>query len=329
MRRRAFIKLIGGAAASPVLWPLAARAQRPAMPVIGFLNGTSRNADSSFVAAFHQGMKEAGYVEGRNVAMEYRWADGQYDRLPALAADLVRHQVAVIASGGPTAAVAAKAATTTTPIVFIVGRDPVELGLVASFNRPGGNATGVSLFNSATEAKKLELLDELVPKAVIMAALINRDSTIAGAQSDELQAASRALGRQIHILNASSERDFETVFVTLAQVRAGALLVSADPFFTNQRAALVALAVRHAIPAIYSAREAAVAGGLISYGSSISDGWRQTGIYTGKILKGAKPADLPVVRPTKFELVINLKTAKALGLDLPPTLIARADEVIE
>jgi putative ABC transport system substrate-binding protein len=325
MRRREFIGLLGGLVAT---WPFAARAQQPAMPVIGFLNTRARGEDPRLLAAFHQGLNEAGYVEGRNVAIEYRFAEGQNDRLPAMAADLVGRQVAVIAANGP-AVVAAKMATTMIPIVFSVGLDPVELGLVASLNQPGGNVTGVTALFDEVGPKRLELLHELAPTATIIALLLNPTYPTAEKQLRDLQAAARTLGLQLHVLHASSERDFETVFATLAQMRAGALVIGNDPFFNSRSEQLAALSVRHAMPTIFQNREFAAAGGLMSYGTNLADTYRQVGVYTGRILKGEKPADMPVQQPTKFELIINLKTAKALGITVPLPLTGRADEVIE
>ena len=329
-KRREFITLLGGAtAASSVSWPLAARAQQPAMPVIGLLS-SSAPAGSSLPAMFRRGLGEVSYVEGRNVAIEFRWAEGQYDRLPALAADLVRKGVAVLgAFGGVHTAIAAKAASTSIPIVFAIGSDPVKFGLVASLNRPGGNITGVSFFTAELEAKRLGLLHELAPRATVIAALINPNNANAGNQSRELEEAAGTLGLQVRLVNAGADRDFDPAFAAMAQMRAGALLVAADPFFFSQRQHLVQLAARHAIPAIYEWREFAEAGGLASYGTNLADANRQAGVYAGRILKGEKPAELPVMQSTRFEFLINLKTAKALGLEVPPGLSARADEVIE
>jgi putative tryptophan/tyrosine transport system substrate-binding protein len=330
MRRRQFITMLGGAAAASSLsWPLAARAQQPAMPVIGFLSSRSP-ADEQFVAAFGQGLNEAGFVERRNVAIEYRWAEDQPDRLPALAAELVRRQAAVIlAVGGSAPARAAKAATSTIPVVFIIGGDPVKLGLVASLNRPGGNVTGVTILSGALTAKRLELLRELVPGSGVVACLVNPDSPEIETQLTDIRATSRTMGQEILVLNASNDRDIDAAFAILVRQRAGGLLVANDGFYVGRREQLVALAARHGIPAMYFLREFAAAGGLMSYGNSLADAYRQVGTYAGRILKGAKPADLPVEQAVKIELVINLKTAKALGLDVPTALLLRANEVIE
>jgi putative ABC transport system substrate-binding protein len=325
--RRDFITLLGGAAAA---WPLAARAQQPGMPVVGFLRSTSANASIDLVAALRRGLAEAGYTEGQNIAIEYRWAEGHNDRLPALAADLVRRQCALIVAGGDAAAHAAKTATTTVPIVFATGEDPVKVGLVSRLNRPGGNITGISFYNSADlESKQLELLREVVPKAAVIGVLVNPTMAAVQSQESEAQVAARALGLQLFVVNAGSERDFDTAFTTLVEQRVEALLIVGNALFTGQRYRLVAVAARYALPTIYPLREFVAAGGLMSYGGSLTDAYRKVGVYAGRILKGEKPADLPVVLPTKFELVINLQTAKGLGIEIPPMLLARADEVIE
>jgi ABC-type uncharacterized transport system substrate-binding protein len=328
MKRREFIAVLGGAA---VAWPLGARAQQAAVPVIGFLSNASPDAYTIRLRAFRQGLKEAGYVEGQNVEIEYRWAEGHNSRLPALAAELVRRQVAVmVAAGGTPAAVVAKAATATIPIVFGVAVDPVETGLVTSLNRPGGNLTGVTNLNVEVGPKRLELVHELLPTATIIAVLVNPTSpNIAELFSRTMQQAARALGLQLHILHASTDRDFDAVFESVLQLRAGALVISPDVFFTARREQLAALSLRHAVPAIYQYRPFAAAGGLMSYGSDETEYYRLVGIYAGRVLKGEKPADLPVVQSTKVELIINLKTAEALGITIPLPLIGRADEVIE
>jgi len=327
IRRREFITLLGGAA---VAWPLAARAQQPVTPVIGFLHSGSPGPFTPYVAAFRRGLGEAGYIEGRNAHIAFRWADGRNDRLPRLAADLVDQRVAVIvAAGGGPSALAAKAATATIPIVFTFGGDPVQAGLVASFSRPGENITGVSWFAIDLGPKRLGLLLELVPKAATIAVLVNPNNVEASSQPEDVLQAARKLGRQLHIFNAGTEQEIETAFTTLVQQRCEALIVAADPFFNSRREQVIALAARHAIPAIHSGREAAADGALMSYGNSITEAYRQAGVYAGRILKGAKPADLPVERLTKFELVINLKTAKTLGLAVPTAMQLLADELIE
>ena len=329
MKRREFITLLGGAAA----WPVATRAQDPAVPLIGFLNSASPGLVGPFVRladAFRQGLREGGYVEGRNVTIEYRWADGQFARLPELAADLVHRQVSlIVATGGTVSARAAKEATATIPILFIAGPNPIGDGLVTSINRPGGNATGVALYTSELLPKRLELLGELLPRAATIALLVNPSDAAHELETKEVEGAMRVTGQQMVLLRASAEGDFEPALVSAVRQRADALLVSANPFFTGRRAQLVALAARHAVPAGYPWREYADAGGLMSYGPSIAGAYHLIGRYASRILNGEKPADLSVQGPTKYELVINLKTAKALGLEVPPTLLARADEVIE
>jgi len=328
LKRRDFIRLLGGAAAA---WPLAARAQQAATPVVGLVNARSPEASERNVAAFRKGLNEAGYVEGQNVTVEYHWFSGQYDRLPTLMADLVHRRVAVIATPGATlSALAAKAATASIPIVFGVGEDPVGVGLVASFARPGGNATGINIFLNELVAKRLGLLHELVPKAVRVAVLVNpANAPSAETTLRDLPEAARAIGLQIQVLNASTSREIEAAFATLVRERADALFVAPDAFFISRRVQFVTLAARHGIPTAHNAREEVEAGGLMSYGTDNLDMWRQVGVYTGQILKGAKPADLPVLQSTKFEFVINLQTARALGLEVPNSLQLLADEVIE
>jgi putative ABC transport system substrate-binding protein len=327
MRRRGFITLLGAAAAAG---PLAARAQQPALPVIGFLGSESPDLWATRLRAFHQGLGETGYVEGRNVAIEYRWADGQYDRLPALAADLVRRQVTVIAATGAVPSVlAAAAASKTLPIIGTMAFDPVEAKLVASLSRPGGNVTGASNLNVELVPKRLELLHELIPTAKIIALLVNPTNPAAVTQTSDLQTAARTFGLQLHVVQASAERDFDTAFATVVRLQAGALVIAGDGFLIARSELLAALAMRHAVPAIFQTREFVAAGGLMSYVSSVTDTYRTVGIYTGRVLKGEKPADLPVQQATKVELIINLKTAKALGLTVPLALLTRADEVIE
>ena len=326
MRRREFITLLGGAAAA---WPVAARGQQPAVPVVGFLSGVSPDMYGVALRPFRKGLSEIGYVEDRNVVIIYRWEGGQ-DALPGLAADLVRRQVTVIVASGNSRALAAKAATTTIPIVFLSGSDPVELGLVASLNKPGGNLTGVTTLGGVLTLKRLELVHEVVPTATIIAHLVNpANPTTAETQTKELQIAARALGLQLHIVHATSDRDIGTVFDTLARLHAGALLIAPDGFLISRSEQLASLALRHTVPAFFQNREFAAAGGLISYGGSSADAWHLVGAYTGRMLKGEKPRDLPVQQATKVELVINLQTARTLGVDVPQTLLARADEVIE
>jgi putative ABC transport system substrate-binding protein len=324
MRRRDFFKIIAGSAAA---WPFIARAQQPTMPVIGFLSTSS--ADASRLAAFRQGLAQAGYVEGQNVTIEYRWAEDQSERLPSLAADLVHRQVAVIAAPTTPAALAAKAATTTIPIVFTTIGDPVQLHLVASLSRPGGNVTGVTQTNVEITPKRLQLLHELVPTASVMALLVNPTNPFVETETKGLQAAARSLGLELHVLNASTERDFDGVFAKLVQLQAGGLVIGGDALFNTWTEQLAALALRHAMPTIYQSRKFAVAGGLLSYGTDFTETYRLAGNYTGRILKGDKPSDLPVQQATKVELYINLKTAKALGISIPLPLSGRANEVIE
>ena len=328
MRRREFITLLGGAA---VAWPLAAHAQQPPMPVIGFLNPASPDASADRLRGFREGLKDSGYVEGDNITIIYRWAEGDFDRLPALATELVRRRVAVIATiGGPPAAFAAKAATTTIPIVFLVGEDPVRLGLVASLARPGGNLTGVNFFNTELAAKRLELLRELLPTAKRVAVLVNpAEATNTGSVVKDAEGAARAMGLQIEVLNASTSREIDAAFATIVRERPDALFVGPGPFFTARRVQIALLAAIHRVPAIYPGRQYAEAGALMSYGASLADSCRQVGAYAGRILKGAKPGDLPVVQSSKFELVINHQTARSLGLTVPPTLLSVADDVIE
>jgi putative ABC transport system substrate-binding protein len=326
MQRREFITLIGGAAA----WPSAACAQQPRMPVVGFLGNGSSKSDAFVVAATRQGLKDAGYVEGQNVTFEYRWAEDQPERLPALATELVRLEVAVIVTvGGTTSAVAAKSATATIPIVFLTGADPIKLGFVASFNRPGGNLTGVSFLVNALVAKQFEVLHETVPKTALIGYLVNPTYANVEADTRNALAAAELVGQKLLVVQAHTDSELEAAFVTLIQQRVGALVVGADPFFTNRRDKLVELATRQKLPAIYPLSEFVVAGGLMSYGTSITDALRLVGLYAGRILRGEKPADLPVQQSTKVELIVNLKTAKALGLTVPPQIVARADEVIE
>jgi putative ABC transport system substrate-binding protein len=324
--RRTLVGLFGGAAS----WPLAARAQQPAMPVIGFLGSGTWKAYAAYVTAFGEGLAQIGYVEGRNVAIEYRWAEGQYDQMPALVADFLRRKTAVIAVTGSTAAVqAAKAATQTIPIVFAMGADPVKFGLVASMNRPGSNVTGVSFLANLLVAKQVEVLHELIPVATILGFLVNPNNPNAEQDTNNARMAADTLSCKLVVVRAHKDDEVESAFAIFTQERTNALLVSPDPLFSSLRDHLVALAIRHALPTMYNAREYVSAGGLLSYGPDQADAYRQAGLYAGRILKGEKPGDLPVIQPTRFELVINLKTAKALGLEIPPTVLARADEVIE
>jgi putative ABC transport system substrate-binding protein len=327
MRRRVFISLLGGAAAA---WPLVASAQQASMPVVGFLSARSPQEATSVLRAFLNGLGEAGYVEGKNVVLEYRWAEGHYERLPALAAELVRRRVAVIAAtGGEPSPLAAKAATASIPIVFTAGGDPVEAGLVASLNRPGGNLTGTTIMGLEMGPKRLELIRQLVPNANTIAMLVNPKFPTGSAEASDVQTATRSLGMKFHVLHASTEREIDTAFVGLLEQRADLLIIATDPFLLGQREQLVRLAARHSVPTMYFLREFVEAGGLMSYGPNIANGYRQAGVYTGQILSGASPATLPVLRPTHFLLILNIKTAKALGLSVPDRLLALADEVIE
>jgi putative ABC transport system substrate-binding protein len=327
IQRREFITLLGGAAAT---WPIVARAQQAAMPVIGILSATSSEENQDLMAAFHRGLKDQGFAEHQNVAIEYRWAQGYYDRLPARVAELVSRRVAVIfATGGSASGLAAKAATATIPIVFTTGGDPVKEGIVGSLNRPGGNITGVTFFAHALAAKRMELLRELVPSAGMIAVLVNQTNPNAVPDIEEIENAARVLGLQVHVLRASTDAEIDSAFANLSPSRVGALFVNADAFFFSRRSRIVALSARFSLPAIYARNEYVATGGLISYATRVADSFHQAGVYVGRILKGEKPGDLPVPQPTKFELVINLKTAKALGLEIPPKLLALADEVIE
>ena len=326
MRRREFITLVGGAAA---MWPLTSRAQQPAMPVIGYLSTLSEAQGLHMLAAFSRGLGEVGFADGRNLAIEFRWAEGQFDRLPAMAAELVRRPVNLLLAQAPPAALSAKATTTTIPIVFVVGFDPVAFGLVASLNRPDGNATGMTLMSLTISEKRLEMLRELAPKASVIAMLVNPMTPDAVPEIGSVQLAAQSLGLQLRIFNASTPSEINAVFSAIADQRLGALLVGTDPFFVDRRAELIARAAQLRVPTIYPFREFAAAGGLVSFGSNIANSYRQAGIYAGRILKGAKPADLPVMQPTTFELVINLRTASTLGIEIPATLHARSDEVIE
>jgi putative ABC transport system substrate-binding protein len=326
MKRREFITLLGGAVAS---WPIAAYAQQPAMPVIGYLSALSEAQAPHMLAAFRRGLSEVGFTEGRNIAIEFRWAEGRFDRLPAMAAELVRRPVDLLLAQSPPAALAAKATTTTIPIVFVVGFDPIASGLVASLNRPGGNATGVTLRSLPIGETRLELLREVAPKSSVIAMLVNPLTPDAVPEIRSVQAAAQSLGLQLRMFNASTPSEVNAAFAAMAEQRPGALLVGTDPFFVNRREEVVALAARLGVPAIYPFREFAEAGGLVSYGTNIANAYRQAGVYASRILKGAKSSDLPVMQPTTFELVINLRTAKALGIEVPPTLLSTADEVIE
>jgi putative tryptophan/tyrosine transport system substrate-binding protein len=326
MRRREFIALLGGAVMAAR--PFAARAQQD-LPVVGFANSGSAQAQALMAAAYRKGLEDAGFVEGKNVLIESRWADGRYDRLPEFMADLIKRKVAVIMAGGPPAALAAKAATSTIPVVFTTGDNPVQVGLVTSLSRPGGNVTGVNVLYTDLESKKLGLLRDVVPQAGVVAALVNQTRAVAASQTAELQAAAQKFGQRIQIINAATEQDLEPAFTSMVRLKVGALLQAADPFFNTVRDQIVSLAARHAIPAIYEQRAFVAAGGLMSYGTNLADAYRQAGVYTGRILKGEKPGDMPVVLATKFELVLNLKTAKALSLNIPSGLLTIADEIID